>query len=619
MSDRKEPTSISCTASLPMLWKEYFRDPSQWWDNRSRKVHPGYPDFKHKGTKQCLWIDNPCTPSWVTAELSRRSMETPLPARPVICDDCTAFVVSLRACAKSKDLRKGSLIHEEILRKGLVDQCSDALITMYAKCGALVKAQELLDIHSSRNAYTWTAMITAYAQHKQARDALRCFEHMQLAGLSPDAVTFACVLNACSSVQDIDKGRKIHAEIIRQGLIGDDVVLGNALLDMYAKCGALSTAQYLLQWLPSRDVVSWNALISGYTLLGQGEQALRCFEQMQIEGFSPTSVTFTCILEACGSIGALEKGEEVFYEIAKQELFENNIVLGTATVDMFAKCGALSKAQQVFQNLPSRDVVSWNALIAGYAAQGQGNQALECFAKMQQEGISANEVTYSCILDACGSLGALDKGTEVHHEITRQNLLQTNIVLSTAVVDMYVKCGAFQSAEQVVEELPLQAVAPWNSLITGYARQGQSDQALKCFKLMIHRGINPDAVTFTGVLNACSHLGLTDEGLMHFMSMKKIYNVKPDIGHYTCMIDLFGRSGQLDKAMEVIKEMPPGEDLAVWSALLGACQKWGDVNVGKRAFEHSVELSQNDAAAYALMANIYATASLYNDAEKVEV
>ncbi|KAI5078004.1 hypothetical protein GOP47_0007828 [Adiantum capillus-veneris] len=710
--------------SNDLLWKDYFRDPTQWWDNRNSKTGSAYPDFKHKARKDCLWVDGRRNPPWVVGELRKRDLAVSTQAQstdPCECNGNIAeLVASLRACAKSKDFYKGTRLHDTISKLGLLEKCSDALVTMYAKCGALAKAKALLDLYNSRDIFSWTAVIAGYVRKGQSRDALCCFEQMQQRGISPDSVTFLSILRACGSLKAPDKGKQIHDEIARQGLLEKDTPLGNALVDMYAKCGSLAKAQQVLEELPSRNISSWNSLIVSYVQQGQAKKALDCYKRLQREGLSPNEVTFSSILKACSSTGAVEVGEQIHNYIDRQGLLRNNVVLGTALVDMYAKCGVLTRAQEVLDDLPFQDIVAWNALIAGYTQQGQGVQALHCFEKLQQVGLSPNAITFTCILKACGIIGECDKGEHLHQVITQQGLLKDDRVLGNALVDMYARCGAWEKAQGVLEELHFQDVTLWNALITGYAQQGKEEQALHCFERMqdkgltpdavtyasilkacgaigaaekgheIHdmvkeqgllqndmvlgtalvymyakcgalvkaqqvlqelparnanswtalitgyaqqgkghdvlscfkemqlEGLSPDSVTFSCVLNACSHLGLIDDGIMHFANMRTKYGVEPSLEHYTCMVDLLGRAGHLDKAVNLIQEMSPSDDFAIWSALLGACWKWRDVNVGRWAFEQALQVDKTETAAYVIMANIYADAGMQEDAEIVK-
>ncbi|KAH7436565.1 hypothetical protein KP509_05G026100 [Ceratopteris richardii] len=539
-----------------------------------------------------------------------------------VTPDEVAFISTLKACGSIGEIDKGEQIHDDLARKGLLGcnvALDNTLIDMYVKCGALGRAQEVLKQLPARDAVSWNALIAGYAEQCKGEEALACFDLMQQEGISPDRVTFTCILKACASIGAIDKGKYFHDEIRRQGLLKHDIVLGNALVDMYARCGALSKSAEVLDELPHQNVISWSALIDGYVQKGRGQDALHCLERMQAKGLSPDAVTYISVLKACGVIGALDKGEQIHDEISRQGLLENSLVLGNALIDMYVKCGALVKAQAVLQGLTVHDVISWNTLIAGYAQQGQGEEAFKCLRAMQQKGISPVEVTYTCILKACSTLGAADKGEAIHDEILRQGLLKNNVVLGNALVDMYAKCGALEKAQQVLDELPIRDLISWNALITGYAQRGQFHNVLRCFRVMEHKGIFPDAITFSCVLNACSHSGLIEEGEIYFSNITSKYGIIPNSEHYTCMVDLFGRAGHLDKAVAVIQRMPSTDYPSVWSALLGSCRKWGDVDLGRWAFDHAIQVDGNDSAAYVCMANIYAAAGRQDDAENIEL
>ncbi|KAI5062732.1 hypothetical protein GOP47_0023271 [Adiantum capillus-veneris] len=531
------------------------------------------------------------------------------------------FICILKACGTTSSIHKGEQIHDEIARQGLLEKDStlgNALVDMYAKCGALAKARGVLNELPVRDVVSWSALIAGYVQRGQGEDALDCLNSMQREGLSPDYVTFAFVLKACSSIGDIKKGEEIHDEIVRKGLLKKDVTLGNALVDMYAKCGALAKAKQVLKELPVRDVVSWSALIAGYADKGQGQDALDCLEQMQSEGLSPNSITYISILKACGSIRAVDKGEQIHAEIATKGLLKDNIKLGNALVDMYAKSGAIAKAQEIMEELSICDAISWSAIITGYVQRGQGEEGLRCFERMLCKGSPPDEVIFVCVLKACASMGAADKGKRIHDEINRQGLLGKDLVLGNALVDMYAKCGALAKAQQILDELPVEDVVSWSALITAYAQEGQYSNALSCFEQMLLRGILPDRVAFSCVLNACSHSGLVDEGQMYFTSMSPEHGVPPDLEHFTCMVDLFGRAGHLDKAISMIQKMPSTNYPAAWSALLGACQKCGDVIAGKFAFDHAVCVDKKDPATYVAMINMYTAAGMHEESRSIQ-
>ncbi|KAH7365854.1 hypothetical protein KP509_18G049300 [Ceratopteris richardii] len=522
---------------------------------------------------------------------------------------CIALVVSLKACADQKDLLKGISLHVDIARQGLLETNSiigGAVVNMYAKCGALSQAQEVFDALPARTVIAWNALISGYTQNEQGKKALSCFEQMQNEGISPDAVTIVCALNACGSVGIVSKGQQLHALIIKEGMLDTNVVVGNALIDMYSCCQLLSKAQNVFFELPLQNEVSWTTLITGFVQHGQGEEALKYFELMKLKGLSPTIATCLCILKACALKGAVDMGQEIHADLIKEGELENNMVIGTALVDMYAKCGALIEARKLFHELPTRDVVSWGALLDGYTQHTDGEEALECFEEMQEGGFAPDGATYICILKTCGNIGAAEKGQKIHAEIAGEGLFADDIVVINSLVDMYAKCGMLAEAQDVFDELPCHDVIIWNALLAGYAQLGDQSAISGLFDRMIG-GVMPDFVTFLLILNVCGHRGLIIEGQTQFFSMIEEFGNGPALEHLTCMVDLFGRAGQIDEAVSLIEVMPVCADMSTMLAILGACQKIGDIPHGSWALGHAQHLNKKDSAAYVSISNLYGT------------
>jgi pentatricopeptide repeat protein len=318
-------------------------------------------------------------------------------------------------------------------------------------------------------------------------------------------------------------------------------------------------------------------------------------------------------------MGALRDGKQIHGEIVRRGLLGTNVMLGNALVDMYAKCGALAESQRALEGLHARNVVSWSALISGYAQQGRCREALGCFKRMQSEGLSPDEITFICILKACAGMAALDEGKEIHVRIITRDLLGENdIVLGTALVDMYAKCGAISAAKQVFEELPIRSTGSWSALMSGYAQRGQGQEALSCFRRMQGEGLSPDAITFVCLLSACGHSGLLDEAQMQFGNMSVKYGISPSLEHFTCMVMVFGYAGLFAEAMSVIRSMACSDYSSIWLALLAACKKWGNAKLGRFAFDHLILLDVSCPTAYVLMADIYASAGLLEDVEEIE-
>ncbi|KAH7435633.1 hypothetical protein KP509_06G072700 [Ceratopteris richardii] len=486
------------------------------------------------------------------------------------------FIYVCKACSSMRALSKGRRVHLEIMKLGTVDKnimVANAMLDMYAKCSALIDAQCVFDNLNSRSVVSWNVLIMGYIHYgNDIENAFLLLADMQQDDFSPDAVTFIAILKACSSLKAVNKGQQMHSDVLKLGFLEENVGIGVALVEMYCKCGLLADAQSVFNEVPVKSVILWNVLISGYIQHGYNEEALECFNEMQIKGFSPDVVTLTSILKACSVLRAVDKGQEIHSQLDKEGLCD--VMAATALIDMYSKCGLVEKAQQVFDNLLARDTVSWTALIVGYAEEGLGEEALECYQQMQLEDISPNAVTFIGLLKACGSIGAAIKGREVHDEIVNYASLEKDIIVGTSLVDMYGKCGLVSQAIEVFWELPSHTVVSWNALIAGYCQVGEAQHAFEAYNAMLLEGLIPSDVTFTSLFNTCSHAGLLDKCKLYFESMDTNYSILPTVEHYNCIIDIFGRSGQVEKAVAVVQVTPFLSTFTGWHILLAACERY---------------------------------------------
>lgn len=530
--------------------------------------------------------------------------------------DAVTYSCMLKACSIIELKEQGVEIHNEIARKGLLGKdpvLGSALVDMYAKHGLLAKAQEVFNNLLVRDVIAWTTLITGYCHHGQGERALSCFRNMQEQGLSPNAMTFACILKACGNIQAAEEGIKIHAEIERQRFLVKDSVLWNALVDMYAKCGALTHAQSVFNMLPARNIISWTALIVGFYQQGHGEKALKFYERMRMEGLFSNPVTFAHILQACGTLGGLQKGKELHLEILSVGKLR---VLGNALVDMYATCGAIACAQDAFDKLLVKDLVSWNALIAGYCHHSLGDEALNCFDRMQENGFSPNAITCACILRVCGNVDAAEKGREVHAEIVRKGWQEKSIVLGNTLVDMYVKWSALSKAQEVFDTLSIRDVVSWNVLMAGYSKDGGCGIVFDLFNKMKGEGLEPSKVTYSLILNVCGYLDLVDKAQSYFETMGSTHGIVPRLEHHTFIAELLGRAGQCEKATAT---MPRFDYLPMWFSLLRTCCMWGNLNLGILAFEQIVRLDAKFIKAYVCLSSLYAAAGMQEYAQKTLV
>eukprot|EP01018_Ginkgo_biloba_P008638 Gb_28775 [translate_table: standard] len=489
----------------------------------------------------------------------------------------SAYDSLLQCCVHKKALPEGKLVHAHTILTGFNPDISseNKLLTMYAKCGSLVDARLVLDHMPERNVVSCTAMIAAYSKHGYDEDALGLFYQMQRNGIQPDQFTFSAILSSCASLGAMQQGKEIHEKIVRSGVYSD-LFVGSALVDMYIKCGSLEQARHVFDKMPERNVVSWTAMVSGYAQKGHFDEALVLFQKMP----------------------------------------DRNMASWNAMITGYAQNGYVDKALKFFQKMPQKNVVSWNAMIAAYTQNGNFDEAMKLYREMQLKGVKPNEVTFPTILPACANLAALEHGKEIHEDIIKSGL-DSDIFVGNALVDMYAKCGSIEEARNVFDKMPRQNVVSWTTMITGYAMHGCGKEALHLFEQMQHSGTKPNYVTFIGVLSACCHAGLMDDGWHYFGCMSRDYHIIPSVEHYSCMVDLLGRAGRLDEAQDFINKMPMKPDATLWGSLLAACRIHNYIAVGERVAKRLLDLDPQNAAHYVLLSNIYAAAGRWDEIEKV--
>lgn len=390
---------------------------------------------------------------------------------------------------------------------------------------------------------------------------------------NPDEYTFTSVLKACAGLTQVLEGQKVHCLVTKYG--GEsNLFVRNSLIDLYFKVGCNCIAQKLFDEMTVRDVVSWNTLISGY-----------CFG------------------------GMVDKARMVF-----NEMMEKNLVSWSTMISGYARMGNLEEARRLFEHMPVRNVVSWNAMIAGYAQNEKYADAIQLFRKMQHEGgLAPNDVTLVSVLSACAHLGALDLGNWIHKFI-RRSKMEVGLFLGNALADMYAKCGCILEAKKVFDEMQVRDVISWSIIIMGLAMYGYADEAFKCFAEMIEDDLNPNEISFMGLLTACTHAGLVDNGLEYFDMMAQVYGITPKVEHYGCVVDLLSRAGRLDQAESLINSMPMQPNVIVWGALLGGCRIYKDAERGERIVRHILELDSNHSGSLVYLANVYASMGRLDDA-----
>ena len=447
-------------------------------------------------------------------------------------------------------------------------------------------------------------------------DAIEFYGLMRSEGFLPNNFTFPFVLKACARLLDLQLGVKIHTLVVKGGF-DCDVFVKTSLVCLYAKCGYLEDAHKVFDDIPDKNVVSWTAIISGYIGVGKFREAIDMFRRLLEMNLAPDSFTIVRVLSACTQLGDLNSGEWIHKCIMEMGMVRN-VFVGTSLVDMYAKCGNMEKARSVFDGMPEKDIVSWGAMIQGYALNGLPKEAIDLFLQMQRENVKPDCYTVVGVLSACARLGALELGEWVSGLVDRNEFLY-NPVLGTALIDLYAKCGSMSRAWEVFKGMKEKDRVVWNAIISGLAMNGYVKISFGLFGQVEKLGIKPDGNTFIGLLCGCTHAGLVDEGRRYFNSMYRFFSLTPSIEHYGCMVDLLGRAGLLDEAHQLIRNMPMEANAIVWGALLGACRIHRDTQLAELALKQLIELEPWNSGNYVLLSNIYSANLKWDEAAKVRL
>lgn len=569
--------------------------------------------------------------------------------------DGYTFPLVLSACAKDGRFSVGIQVMGLSLKWGFGDDVFvlNSLIHLYGECGEVEKARKVFDKMSERNLVSWTCLICGYARSEKAEEAVALFfkmveEEEKGEGVVPNSVTMVCVISACAKLGDLGLAERVCGYIEKEGLKVNSVMV-NALVDMYMKCGSMRKAKRLFEECVDRNLVLYNTILSNYVRKGMVKEALEVLSEMlSCGGPRPDRVTLLSSVSASTEMADVFLGKQCHAYILRNGL-ENWDSIGNAIIDMYMKCGSQEWACRVFYQMSNKTVVSWNSLIAGFLRNGDVEaagrtfnempesdlvswntmigglvqqsmfeDAIHLFRVMQNEGIKADRVTMVSVASACGYLGANDLAKWIYNNIEKYEIY-LDVQLSTALVDMFARCGDPASAMKVFNKMKERDVSAWTAAIGAMAMEGNGKRAVELFYEMLREGVEPDQVVFVAVLTACSHGGLVGEGMEIFSRMKEIHGVSPQIVHYGCIVDMLGRAGLLKEAVDIIKNMPMKPNDAVWGAFLAACKMHKNDEMATYAVDMISESSPDKAGIHVLLSNIYALGGKWTDVAKVRM
>ncbi|KAG6392140.1 hypothetical protein SASPL_146351 [Salvia splendens] len=531
--------------------------------------------------------------------------------------NAVTYTCLLKQCGSKSMLNLGAQLHGLVIRCGFEMQSSVAntLVALYAKGRCFSEARRLFDHVVQDNIVAWNSMIGGYVQNGLMDEALDLFSRLIRSDVKPDSVTFASLLPLVPELGHLDLGKEIHGYIVRNAVFLD-LFLTNALIDMYFKCKSADMARKVFEQSPAMDIVICTAMISGFALNGMNSDALEIFRCLVERKMTPNAVTFASTLPACAGSMALALGKELHGSIIRRGL-EGRCYIASALTDMYAKCGRLDLGHRVFERTLERDSVCWNSIIMNCCQNGKPEMALDIFREMGlEEGARYDCVSISAALSACASLSSLRHGKELHGFMVRGGF-ELDLFASSALIDMYAKCGNLGLAQRVFDVMESRNEVSWNSIIAAYGNHGRLQECLTLFDAMEGEGYEPDSVTFLAIMSACGHAGRVEEGRRYFNMMVEEHKIPARREHYACLIDMLGRAGRLGEAFGVIGEMPYSPDAGVWGTLLGACRIHGDVELAEVASKQLSQLDPQNSGYYVLLSNLHADSGTWGRVDEI--
>lgn len=402
----------------------------------------------------------------------------------------------------------------------------------------------------------------------------------------------------------------IHAYIVKGGFLSD-IYVPNSLIDSYSRCGALGVmeARKLFMAMEERDTVSWNSMIAGLKNSGEVSYARKLFDEMPKRDL----ITWNSMLDGYVKAGEVDKAFELF-----ERMPDRSVVSWTIMVFGYCKIGDMDMARFFFERMPDKNLISWTVIISGYAEKGMATEAVSLLDEMERNRLRLDDRASVSILASCAESGLLGLGMKVHNSIERA-VFRCWIPVSNALVDMYAKCGNLDKAFCVFNAMPKRDMVSWNAMLQGFAMHGQGAKALQLFSRMKREGVHPDNVTFVGVLCACTHAGLVDEGINYFHTMESEHGVVPRVEHYGCLIDLLGRAGRLEEAFRLAYTMPFEPNAVIWGTLLSACRNHNATELAEKALYHLGQLQPSDHGNYSMLSNIFAASGNWNNVANIRL
>lgn len=484
----------------------------------------------------------------------------------------------------------------------------------YALNNDLISARNLFDETPQQSVYLWNSIIRAYARAHKFFDAFLLFKCMLVSEIKPDNYTFACILRACSESFDFQGVRVVHGKVIVSGL-GLDYICNSALVSCYSKLSLVDEASSVFLVIDEPDLVLRNAMISCYGSCGELAKGIELFNEMLKLGIRPDGYTIVGLMMGLVDQGLLKIGE-VFHGFCVKCGLIMNAHVGSVLVRVYSRCKNMDVACSVFDSLLQPDLVTWSALITGFSQAGDPVNALIFFTKLLMGGASVDSVLLASVLTSSSQLAILGLGCEIHGYAVRHGR-DNEVMVSSALVDMYAKCGFLESGIRVFRNMVGRNIVSYNSVISGLGLYGRADEAFKVFEELLENGLKPDEATFSGLLCACCHAGLVNDGRQYFKRMRDEFGIQAKTEHHVYMVKILGMDGQMREAYEFTKSLPEPVHCSVWGALLSCCDAYNANDLSEVIANHLIENKLRNHSYDVMLSNLYAGKGRWNNVKQL--
>lgn len=488
------------------------------------------------------------------------------------------------------------------------------IVRFYAINNDITSARKVFDEMPNKTVYLWNSIIRAYAQRHCFREAFRLFKEMIASETKPDGFTYACVLRACAERFDLDGVRLVHGLVIVNDL-GLDFICGSALVSGYSKLGLVDEARMVFDRLEKLDLVLYNAMIAGYGCCGDWDKGMHLFVVMRRMGIQPDGYTVVGLLSSLTSSSLLEIGQGI-HGYCFRSGFDSNAHISSVLVSMYSRFSCMSSAYKVFDSLSQPDLVTWSALISGFSQSKEYHKAFISFRKMSNEGRKSDSVLLATLLAVTAQLVNLATGTEIHAYAIRHNL-DSDIMVSSALIDMYSKCGFLDLGIKVFDQMPKRNIVSYNSVIASLGLYGLASEAFEVFNEVLESGLKPDESTFSALLSACSHGGLIKEGRDIFRRMDVDFGISAKTEHYVHYVKLLGMAGELDEAYNLIDSLGDHVDSGIWGALLSCCDAHDNSKLAEIVSQRLFDKKPDRSTYKIMLSNLHAGNGRWDDVKNI--